>query len=242
MPNEVYATAHRELLAMVSPRAAERMLNDALSSVGVTPEAVTARQMRALITGRIQYDLRTIIPSSGSNRVLRTIMEVLRAMSPTTDPDVRTSKASAADMAEPKQGAPRATPPAALATAVAEPRPETRTVPAPLADYEASRDELEHIALTFARLEHVTGVTVVQDGKAVFARGTGLDPERAAGIVPIAAKLLARRGAWRSYTLVHDRGQCLIIPVGRDFIVLVGRSEFNLGAVLTVLATLEEDL
>jgi hypothetical protein len=211
VPNEIYATARRELLAVISPRAADRVLDDALAAVEVTPEAVTARQMRALITGPVQAELRAILPTPGLNHVLRAILTDLRAMSSSTAP--------AAPVAEAQIYA-----------------------PAPLAESDLPAAELERIALEFARLEHVIGVAVLRDGDVAFARGAGFDPQRAAIIVPVAAKLLARRGSWRSYTLTHDRGQCFIIPVGRDFIVLVGRSEFNLGAVLTVLATLEEDL
>jgi hypothetical protein len=53
---------------------------------------------------------------------------------------------------------------------------------------------------------------------------------------------MARQGPWRSYSLVHDRGQMFILPIGKDHLVLVGRAEFNLGAVLTALETLEEAL
>ena len=272
MSNEVYDAAHQELARLISPRAAGRMLDDALATAAVSPEQVTPRQMRALVTGPLQADLRAILPHAGLSAALRVLTERLRAMNaepqkamPGASPEAdglqekhaqpeseqahapSTQAASAyADVArrESVPSAPSASTSASdgeSVTVVDRPAPAARrTVAAPLLAAGLDLDGLQRMALTFARLDHVVGVAVVQDGRVRFARGSGIDADRAAVLVPAAAAVMARQGAWRSYSLVHDRGQLFVIPIGRDHIVLAGRSEFNLGAVHKTLETLEE--
>lgn len=237
MPNDVYETARHELATALSSRAAERVLEDALAAVHVSPDAVTARQMRALLTGPIQRDLRGVLPSAGLATILRRANAELRRMSELTPgtppPGPRGAAVAAVDVEEAAAGPREEAPPPA------RPHPP---VAAPFLDADFDLERLEVLARTFARLEHVTGVAVVREGEARFVRGHGLDAERAARLVPVAAQVMARHGAWRTFSLVHDRGQMFILPIGKDHLVLVGRSEFNLGAVLTALETLEEAL
>lgn len=302
--NDVYAVARAELATLVSPRAAERMLDAALASADVAPDRVTPRQMRALVAGPIQNDLRSILPQGGLSVVLGALAERLRSM-PTAAPAPANAAERAMSPAPPTPvptageepriddtfgrsslapGAPlagtHATPPTDASTTVeaasgsavagghgsgagiavaerpADVAPPTEpsagepvampsaraTTAAPLLDADPDDEALQRMALSFARLPHVTGVAILREGKLAFSRGTGVDAEQAALLVPAAAGVMGRHGSWRSYAMTHDRGQLFVVPVGRSHIVLAGRSQFNLGAVLTALETLEEAL
>lgn len=339
MPNEVYRTAHRELAEMVSARAAQRVLDDALQSARVDRDTVTARQMRDVILGRVRDELRGVLPPDGLRRNLHRLVRHLRdlqhddlagapldrvdppnddrelpdagargpatstaavahpaagpaaaaqpadgpdpAVQPSEGPDPEAQTSVAPDpAAQPGGSVPAETPapeaPASQVPAVeaAEPvsegtdlgataadpsgpahvagadRPqgEQRTetagtlLRAPLLGRELSDAELQRVALAFARVENATFVAVIRDGDVRFSRGARVDADAAGRLIPVAARLLARQGDWRSYTLIHDQGQLLVTPVGGDFIVVAGRSEFNLGAAYATLASLEEEL
>lgn len=232
---------------MVSPRAAERMLDAALAGVNVSRTDVTPRQMRALVAGPVQRDLRRILPPEGSKQVVERVMERLRAMSGTADPSAApsTPAPAAPTPSEPLPSAPppsdltpaRNVPTQAPTQAITQTRTQTR-----LATLDLDDAAVEHIALSFARLDDVVGVSVVRRGRVRFHRGEGIEADVAATLVPAAANAFRQRGPWRSYTLEHDRGHLFIVPVGDDHLVVVGRTDFNLGAVLTALATLEEEL
>ena len=241
MANEVYAAARAELTTLVSPRAAERMLDGALDAVNVSRDAVTARQMRALVTGPVQRDLRQTLPPDVSRQVLERVMERLRAMSPSTD---RATAPRRSERTSPDAPA-KAARESAVARVAERPRVSAAaTAPAArrVADLHLDDAGVEQLARTFARLDDVIGVSVVRQGRVRFHRGEAIAAESAAALVPAAANALERGGPWRSYTLEHDLGHLFIVPVGRDHLVVVGRTGFNLGAVLTALATLEEEL
>lgn len=240
MANDVYAAARAELTALVSPRAAERMLDAALAAVDVSRDAVTPRQMRALVTGPVQRDLRQILPPDVSRRVLEKAMKRLRAMSAATE---AAPTPTAPAPATPPRPAPRSASSPRVGAIEAPGRPPAATASTHgLADVHLDDAGVDRLARSFARLDDVIGVSVVRQGRVRFHRGDAIAADSAAGLVPAAANALERGGPWRSYTLEHDRGHLFIVPVGRDHLVVVGRTGFNLGAVLTALATLEEEL
>lgn len=253
MPNDVYATARRELASMMSVRAAERVLDDALASASVAADEVTPRQMRALVVGPIQRHLRATFPPAGVKAALTTLTERLRAMgapTPVAEPardDAPARAAEGAAHADRVEAKPVSRPaPVSAATSAS---PAASSVPASAGAAVASPrhagpplEELQRTALAFARHDDVVGVYLVRDGRVSFARGAGIDGDAAARLVPVAANLLNRVGGWRSCSVQHERGHVFVIPFGRDHLVLVGRTEFNLGAILSALASLEEAL
>lgn len=82
MPNEIYLRTHDGLSAMVSSRAASRVLDGALRALGVSAETITAEQMSKLLHGSIRRELEGILPPDGLRRNLEDLTTVLRDLTP----------------------------------------------------------------------------------------------------------------------------------------------------------------
>ena len=64
MPNEVYDAAVAGLGALVSPRVARRIVDDALHATNRTPDDVSRSAMRRLLLSRIRKDLQRLLKAS----------------------------------------------------------------------------------------------------------------------------------------------------------------------------------
>ena len=73
MPNEVYEVTHTALSALVSQRAATRVLDVALQAGGADANTITVRAMRRLLAGRVRRELSGTLPSPGLTRSLKQI-------------------------------------------------------------------------------------------------------------------------------------------------------------------------
>lgn len=82
MQNEVYLNARRELAELVSPRAAQRVLDDALRASGERPETIEAAAMRKLLLGPVRRQLASVLPRSGLTRSLKRIANEVAKSSP----------------------------------------------------------------------------------------------------------------------------------------------------------------
>src|SRR5690554_5569512 len=82
MPNEVYEMTHTALSALVSQRAATRVLDVALQAGGADADTVTVRAMRRLLAGRIRRELSGTLPSPGLTRSLKQIADDLYRLRP----------------------------------------------------------------------------------------------------------------------------------------------------------------
>lgn len=82
MPNEIYLLTHDGLSSMVSSRAATRVLDGALRSVGASAETVTTEQMAAMLLGPVLGELQTILPRDGLRRNLDGLVARLHRLAP----------------------------------------------------------------------------------------------------------------------------------------------------------------
>lgn len=112
----------------------------------------------------------------------------------------------------------------------------------PLAD-PLPAESLRGAVLRFAKIESVQQVAALRaDGSVVETRGRAVDLESLGLLIASSLGLLRRHGPIRSYYLQHTQGQLFLFPVGQDTLIVVGRTNLNLGAVFTALAALEEEL
>jgi hypothetical protein len=65
MANAVFDYTQDALATMVSPRAAKRVLEDALVSANETPDTVSVSVMQDLLTGHIRFELEQMLPREG---------------------------------------------------------------------------------------------------------------------------------------------------------------------------------
>lgn len=79
MPNEVYQCTRDGLARLLSPRAATRVLDDALRHAGVSPDALEPDGVRDLLMGPVRLELEGILPRSGLRRTLRRLARSVRA-------------------------------------------------------------------------------------------------------------------------------------------------------------------
>lgn len=143
MPNEVYEMTHKALSALVSHRAATRVLNEALAASGADADTVTVRAMRRLLAGRVRRELSSTLPSPGLTRSLKHIADDLYRLQPSHTTRVEMIPPEEAASTERLLGASAASPapqagrvgaaPRAVATAVAG--PATKPQPLPIANH-----------------------------------------------------------------------------------------------------------
>jgi hypothetical protein len=79
MQNDVYGNTRRELAELVSPRAAQRVLDDALRASGQRADTIDAAGMRKLLLGPVRRQLASVLPRSGLTRSLKRIAAAVAA-------------------------------------------------------------------------------------------------------------------------------------------------------------------
>jgi predicted regulator of Ras-like GTPase activity (Roadblock/LC7/MglB family) len=79
MPNRVYLTVCDALSNIVSRRAAENIVADALRLAGTNPDQVSARQMQVLLRGTVFARLQQIIPVAQAKGEIRVILTKLES-------------------------------------------------------------------------------------------------------------------------------------------------------------------
>lgn len=312
MPNEVYEHTRERLADIVSARAAQRVLDDAMRHRGYSPDSISSSEMKRMLMGPVLRGLEAILPRDGLKRNLREVGNALEKLSPyNVVTPAEPGKADRPQDAHAPDEAPQAqrpsfeleidedrpwsrpagfiappTPVAAVSPEVAiaesgpelEPHePEIVVVIDPVATPEAapvaappvtapppdivrlvgeivdepdteavepiSAERLKAAVIRFARIGSVQQVAALRaNGEVVEARGNAVDLSSLGLLIVSSLGLLRRHGTIRSYYLNHDEGQMFLFPVGRDTIVVVGRTNLNLGAVFTALAALEEEL
>jgi predicted regulator of Ras-like GTPase activity (Roadblock/LC7/MglB family) len=270
VPNEVYRCTRDGLARLLSPRAATRVLDDALRHAGMSPDALEPDGVRDLLMGPVRLELEGILPRSGLRRTLRRLARSVRAQARAAPGRTSAAAAGRAVPAPHAEGRAELHPVTASSVylpgiAIADPAAPTPgdSVPAPRA---AGRDaggrgaaaapgdpmvmprarneaELETLVHPFAAIEGVVQVLAVGDrGEVVLERGDGLTAAVAAPLVRTATHILGRHGRLRSMVVEHATGLLFVFPVGRETAVVRTRPNVNMGAVLSARAALEEGL
>jgi len=271
VPNEVYRCTRDGLARLLSPRAATRVLDDALRHAGMSPDALEPDGVRDLLMGPVRLELEGILPRSGLRRTLRRLARSVRAQARAAPG--RTGAAAAAGRAVPAphaEGRGELHPVTASSVylpgiAIADPVAPTpgASVPAPRAPRQdagarsavaapadptvmpraRNEAELESLVRPFAAIEGVVQVLAVGDrGEVVLERGDGLTAAVAAPLVRTATHILGRHGRLRSMVVEHAAGLLFVFPVGRETAVVRTRPNVNMGAVMAARAALEEGL
>ncbi|MEX2540193.1 MAG: hypothetical protein WD314_00220 [Trueperaceae bacterium] len=83
VPNEVFLRTRAGLTALVSSRAAGRILEGALKGSGHNPEDVNLPQMRSALLGPVMHELEGVLPRAGLRRNLERLARSLRSASGT---------------------------------------------------------------------------------------------------------------------------------------------------------------
>ncbi len=256
MPNEVYEMTHRALSALVSPRAATRVLDEALVAAGQDPDDVTVRAMRRMLAGTVRRELSGSLPGPGLTHSLKQIADDLYRLRPshTTLVDFVPTDAyatparpvGAASTADPNVAAER---PDAISAApdpavLASPSAPTPSAPPanrlPAAELEADEATLDAALRLFGELETVEQVAIVRGSEVILERGLGVPTARLPNLVRSTRHLLARAGDLRLFALERAEGMLFVFPVGEATIVVVTQPNVNIGAVLAARAALEE--
>lgn len=239
MPNDVYRQTHEGLSAIVSARAASRVLDTVLATEHEDAEQISGARMSELLLGPIYRELRGALPRLGLKRQLRGLAGRIREAR--NFDDVRLQGLVTFDPPapstppQPVPGAPAvATPQVAVAVLEAEQEAERHTL---------SAEALSHIVLTFAQLDAVKLVTAIRShGEIVSSRGSAPNLDGLFRYGPTALRLLGRQRRVRSYYLSHTQGQLFLLPFEDDTVILIGTLELNLGTVFTTLSKLKEEL
>lgn len=235
MANEIYRTTHAGLAGLVSPRAATRLLDQALRGAGLDPDRLEAGDARRLLRGRLRRDLEAILPRFGLRRELARLDQRVMRLARTATPP-------------PRDAAPAATPPReASAEAAAAPSRASAAAPAgptPLRPPTPARQPAPHrgdVVRAVAERHGVRGVVHLQDGRVRDARGRDVDPQRVATLARAVDARLSRHGAVRSWH-VHTSAGHVLACTGNDQVLLVhGRERLNLGAIHATALALEEE-
>jgi hypothetical protein len=92
MANSVYLAVCDALSHIVSRRAAENIVRDALRTARTDPDAVTAREMQDMLKGQVFARLQQIIPVAQARGEIKTLLQKLEAMNvnekPSLSPEV----------------------------------------------------------------------------------------------------------------------------------------------------------
>lgn len=266
MPNEVFLRTRAGLTALVSTRAAGRILEGALKGSGHNPDDVNLPQMRSALLGPVLQELEGVLPRAGLRRNLERLARSLRPVAAPaadlqelTDTEATPCSEEPAPQSESQSATPGpaeshpddvdeigdnelsdSPPTPALPVGTVTATPAASVVRTPLAT-----QDLERHVQRFTQIEHVRLVTVIRgDGTAALSRGDGPDPALLARLSRLALTLLAKGGEIRQVHLGHTAGQLFLYPLGPDLLVIVGGVELNLGTVNTAFTALalEEDL
>lgn len=248
MANDIYRFTLDGLTSLVSPRAAERLLKQALRRAGHKPDEVGAAAMREILLGPLRRELGRGLPDEAVERRLQQLgrqllrhhapaaptlapLPVARAVTPARIP------AASAAVREPELGAEAPTAPAAAAAGASQTHQPPKVSPA------TDQARLEAAALRFAQLEQVRLVAVLSHrGEVRFSRGGGLELGALSRIASLGWTLLGRQGRLRAVYLAQPAGQLFLLPLGGALLAIVGHPEINVGLVFTTFSTLKEDL
>lgn len=223
LTNSVYSLTQQGLAAMVSGRAATRVLDAALRESRTDRRSVTAEQMSSLLLGPVLKELVTILPRQG----LELNLETLAASLLVDSMFLTQERAPAAIPAAVTTDGPRKRNPTVI-TGV-------NTRPLPVA---ADPAELEAAVLSFAMIENVTLIAAVRaDGSVHVSRGAG-NVELLARFGMLALSLLKRGGRLRSYYLEHEEGFLFLFPFADAALLLLGDPRLNIGTVFTIFSEL----
>lgn len=219
-PNPVYQRTLQGLSALVSGAAATRLLDKTLADAGLTPARVRVVQMQELLTGPVLDELDRILPRSGLVRNLQAIASELTALAaeplpPAADPPARDRSASA-EVARVRT--------AQVITGVRTELSRSQV---------NSPERLQSAVLALAAIDNVTLVAGVRSsGHTEFSRGAG-DVTSLARYGMLALSLLTRSGSLRLFYLALEDSSLLLFPWGSDALLLTGKPQLNVGAVVT---------
>lgn len=226
MANSVYFQTQQGLAAMVSDRAASRVLDAVLRGSLLDRHSVTAEQMSSLLLGPVLKELVSILPRQGLELNLETLAAGLLVDSMFTTQEADTGRAGAVTRHVAAERSHRRNP--TVITGV-------NTRPLPVA---ADPVRLEAAVLSFAKIDHVTLIAAVRaDGSVQMARGAG-DVGQLARFGMLALSLLERGGRLRSYYLEHNDGFLFLLPLDDAALLLLGDSRLNIGTVFTLFSEL----
>lgn len=247
MANDVYRHTHAALSALVSPRVASSLLEEALQAQGFDSSTVTVRGMRHALAGRVRRELAASFPRAWLTKTLKGIADELEALPPpsalTPNPVTRALLA--------EQDAEKAlkvlTSERLVAVPLAPPAAAVAGEPAGVAHAprRARPSRLEDAAVThafklFGDIETVRQVVVVRGQAVRMHRGQGIDEGKLPSLVLSSRHLLARSGELRTLSVEHGGGALFLFPFGEDSLVVVTLPNANIGAVLNARAALEE--
>jgi hypothetical protein len=88
MANSVYLAVCDALSHIVSRRAAENIVRDALRTARTDPDAVTAREMQDMLKGQVFARLQQIIPVAQARGEIKTLLQKLEAMNVSEKPSL----------------------------------------------------------------------------------------------------------------------------------------------------------
>lgn len=224
MANEIYRTTHAGLAGLVSPRAATRLLDQALARAGLDPDRLGAGEAQRLLRGRLRRDLEAILPSSGLRRELARVDRRVMRLAPQEAPHEAAAAVTPPPSAAPAEAGGASAPAAPAARPSARPFPRTGDLVRAVAERDAVR-----------------GVVHLRNGHLHDARGRDVDASRAAALTADVTTRLSRHGALRSWH-VHTSAGHVLAGEGRDHTLLVhGRERLNLGAIYALIEALEEE-
>ncbi len=100
MANAVFVYTEDALATLVSPRAAKRVLEEALKTANDTPDTVSVAVMQALLTGYVRFELEQMLPREGLQGQLEQLSARLVRVQDTTSETavVAETAASASDV------------------------------------------------------------------------------------------------------------------------------------------------
>jgi hypothetical protein len=88
MANSVYLAVCDALSHIVSRRAAENIVRDALRTIKSDPDAVTAREMQEMLKGQVFARLQQIIPVAQARGEIKTLLQKLEALNISDKPNL----------------------------------------------------------------------------------------------------------------------------------------------------------
>lgn len=306
MPNEVYKAAVKGLGALVAPKAARRLVDEALRVSNRTPDDVSEAAMRRLLLTRVKRELAGILPdhvvAPSLERVVADLATADRApakrglfgrrrnrTAPAPGEATRSKRDARRAPSRPAAPGPDSDPAsvdpfdsdelegevlseralesdttrAVTASSVYLPAvdlpefipdysgpqaPEPRSAPHRANAHEragtggivVSAAMVDRVIRTFADLETVRQIVVVNGMSVTHVRGDGIDSDRLAALTVATRGLLARAGDLRVFSVELEDGVLFLFPTRDGAIVVLTQPKVNIGAVLAARAVLEE--
>lgn len=305
MPNEVYKAAVKGLGALVAPRAARRLVDEALRATNRTADDVTQTAMRRLLETRVKREMKGLFPEHVLRQSLaRVAADLEGAGAAPARRGLFGRRGASAGGSRTERGSPRragpddpdavGSGPAAAGTDPVDPF-DSDELEVPVYGHESSDLEqqrevrkssvylpavdlpgltdpagtigvesntaavrqtapgrqqpgglhvpaemVEHVIRTFADLETVRQIVVIDKMTVTQVRGEGLETEKLAALTVATKGLLARAGDLRLFSLEFDEGVLFLFPTREGAIVVLTQPKVNIGAVLAARAVLEE--